>query len=174
MICVCFFQVLKFPFFICAIPPYKLNIQLQPNHVKIKVPPKIYLVILRPAESRSICCSKWRSSRAALGPTESDSLHLRPLCTLELDLRWVVAFVECPRWALDDRRRPCRCGRSWKMIINVRKTEEIKWISNSHLCGAHATPFTQARWFDNRATGVHGTLTSRMMTSHASIATVAR
>lgn len=31
-------------------------------------------------------------------------------------------------------------------------------------CGAHAMPLTQARWLLRRATGVHGTLTSRIIT----------
>lgn len=31
-------------------------------------------------------------------------------------------------------------------------------------CGAHAMPLTQARWLFSRATGVHGTLTSRIIT----------
>ena len=33
-------------------------------------------------------------------------------------------------------------------------------------CGAHAMPLTQARWLLSRATGVHGTRTSRMITFH--------
>jgi len=31
-------------------------------------------------------------------------------------------------------------------------------------CGAHAMPLTQARWLFSRATGVHGTLTSSIIT----------
>ena len=40
--------------------------------------------------------------------------------------------------------------------------------------GAQAIPLTHARWLLSLATGVHGTRTSRIITSQASIATVAK
>lgn len=70
--------------------------------------------LLRPAGSRTLCYSKWLSSRAVWHPTESDWLRPRQLYRLKLDPRLHVAFVVYPRSVLGDHHRQCRCDRNCK------------------------------------------------------------
>ena len=56
-------------------------------------------------------------------------------------------------------------GDTWQCVTNYDTKSSIIFFSS---------PLTQARWLFSLATGVQGTLMSRMITSQASMATVAR
>lgn len=95
----------------------------------------------------------------------------------------------CENWVFDCTWHLLNVPNERLVIVSgrtnmTRANKTIAWInfmdhlnstaSTAYLCGAQAMPFTHARWLDKRATGVHGTRTSRMITSHESIATVAK
>lgn len=64
------------------------------------------------AISRRLCCSKWRSSRAAWLPIGFGWPRLPPRCRPGSDPRWLSAFAVCPRLRLGGRRRLCKCDRT--------------------------------------------------------------
>ena len=129
-----------------------------------------------------LCYSKLQSSLAALLPIVSDWSPLLPQCTPGWGPQWPLASAECPRSAPDghhlkivqmDPISMLLSGCAYCFLRHYRKTEQSVCEQCIDLpavqmwqeeCGAHAMPLTQARWLFSRATGVHGTLTSSIIT----------
>lgn len=123
------------------------------------------------------CCSRWRSSRAAWRPTARCWSPLRP-CRPGWGPRWPGASAGCPRsgpggrplWEGGDARRSHPfIKQRFSNFPAVLLPAVQMWHEE---CGAQAMPLTQARWLLSRATGVHGTRTSRMTTWSADVKNV--
>ena len=114
---------------------------------------------------------QWPLASAECPRSEPDDHHLKivqmdPVSTLLSGCDTLVGTWSVSRFSLQlhycflcyyKKKKPCVCVCVW--CINLPAVQI--WQEE---CGAQAMPLTQARWLLSRATGVHGTLTSSIIT----------